>query len=103
MTVQHREATHRLFRCNECGRGFRTADGVNQARVFNSRLNDHLLTGSQHWHTEHCLQCPECDNEFTTQDALDQVFPLPIASWLNFPPVSTALRYDPPLGRVFHV
>ena len=41
--------------------------------VFNPVLDDHTLTFFQHYGANHRFGCPKCDDEFTTQAAVNQV------------------------------
>ena len=41
--------------------------------AFNPVLGGHILTFFQHYGAKHRFKCPECDDEFTTQVAIDQV------------------------------
>ena len=34
---------------------------------------NHLLTVVQHFNAKHVIGCPECDRQFTTQDAMEKV------------------------------
>ena len=68
--------------------------------VFNPMANDHLLTVFQHYDAKHRFECPECDDEFTTQAAVDQVSLSAIPLQLDFSPVPLALRRNPSFDRV---
>ena len=42
--------------------------------VFSPVLEGYLLICFfQHYDAKHCFECPDCDDEFTTQAAMDQV------------------------------
>ena len=75
---QHRNAKHR-FECRECGREFKTEEGMEKvgdgswARLF-------LLMAFQHFDAVHQFKCHECDAKFDSQFRMDQVirFLLPV-------------------------
>ena len=54
-----------------------TPDSIPRRRwtrlVFSPVLDDHTLTFFQHYDAKHRFKCPECDDEFTTQVAMNQV------------------------------
>lgn len=57
-------------------------------------LEGYLLTSFQHYDTKHRFECPECDDEFTTQAAMDQV-PFPpdyVMTWFLTRTFSTTMR-----------
>lgn len=41
--------------------------------VFSPVLGSRILTFFQHYDVKHRFECPECDDEFTTQAAMNQV------------------------------
>jgi hypothetical protein len=65
---------------------------------------DHAVTSRrqslQHCAAKHCFKCSECDEEFVTESARDQVHHL-VISWSSTDIITpSALQRHPPLGRV---
>ena len=52
--------------------------------VFSPVLGGHILTFFQHYDAKHRFKCPECNDEFTTQVAMDQVSSSSTALRLGF-------------------
>jgi len=60
--------------------------------VLSPVLGDRILTLFQHYDAKHRFECPECDDEFTTQAAMNQVPFSRLHNDLIVSPTSVALR-----------
>jgi len=49
---------------------------------LHARFHSHIVTLPQHYNAKHRFECSECDDEFTTEEARDEVH-----SFCGFQPV----------------
>jgi len=72
-TNQHHDSKHANPRCSECGREFGSKGAVEKVANYVQVLFCGLLTVPQHYDAKHRFECTECDDEFTTEEARDEV------------------------------
>ena len=86
---QHHAEEHATPQCSECGREFGSQDAVKKVLIYlHLSLPNHLLMLPQHYNAKHCFECSECDDEFTTEAARDEV--------QSFRRISTSYSCDSP-------
>ena len=71
---QHYEAKHARPRCPECDREFGSKDSMEKVSICSqTTFHNHMVTPPQHYAAKHRFECNECDDEFTTEEARDEV------------------------------